>query len=84
MTQTGSRGARRRGLHEGQGGFLLRSRRLLTCRVLGIVLRDFTSEEGYVHSRQLCNTTGSGALTFLNFAGRSAFLTTPWLCQRHK
>lgn len=53
-----------------------------SLRMLGIVLRDFTSEEGYVHSRQLCNTTGSGALKLLYFAGRSEFLMTPWLCQR--
>lgn len=83
VTLTGSRGATRHGLH-GQSGFLLRSGRLLTFQMLGIVLRDFTSEEGYVHSRQLCNTTGSGALKLLNFAGRSEFLMTPWLCQRRR
>ena len=68
----------------GQSGFLLQSGRLLMFRMLGIVLRDFTSEEGYVHSRQLCNTTGSGALKLLYFAGRSEFLMTPWLCQRRR
>ena len=75
-TQTGSRGARRRGLH-GQSGFPLHSGRFLMFQMLGIMLRDFTLEERYVHSRQLCNTAGSGALRLLNFAGRWEFLMSP-------